>query len=287
MKKNVESKKAGKITLPKKEVVAIDKRAVPNENHLVAPVKKSVTMRQFFGTEQVQSIAFRISDWYAKGMTDYDVQEQIKLTFGFEWSLRKVQSMKGLLRKYWRSNTVENMDNQIAEEVNACNVQLRELWKSYEISKYGTKKETTRKTSSNGKADENVFDQEETITVRDTTAGDPKIMAQIIEVSKEKRKLLGLYAPEKKPMGSGTNIGQNIQIAVVGSDGKATGSILGSLFNDNSDKSNEQVIEQNIREVEDAVIEEVKVADAEIAAYKQPVEEEFDLDAMYEELMSN
>ena len=88
-------------------------------------------------------------------------------------------------------------------------------------------------------------------------------------------------------MGAGTNIGQNIQIAVVGSDGKATGSILGSLFNDNSDKSNEQVIEQNIREVEDAVFEEVKVADAEIAAYKQPIEEEFDIDAMYEELMSN
>ena len=91
MKKNVESKKAGKITLPKKEVMAIDKRAMPNDNRLVTPVKKSVTMRQFFGTEQIQSIAFRISDWYAKGMTHYDVQEHIKLTFGFEWSLRNVQ----------------------------------------------------------------------------------------------------------------------------------------------------------------------------------------------------
>ena len=50
MKKNVESKKAGKITLPKKDVVAIDNRAMPNDNRIVAPVKKSVTMRQFFGT---------------------------------------------------------------------------------------------------------------------------------------------------------------------------------------------------------------------------------------------
>jgi hypothetical protein len=60
----------------------------------------------------------------------------------------------------------------------------------------------------------------EIINEEDTTAGEVKFLQHINELGKEKRKLLGLYAPEKKLPGTGTNNG-TINFVVVGNDGNS------------------------------------------------------------------
>ena len=54
------------------------------------------------------------------------------------------------------------------------------------------------------------FDVTEVIVDEDTTPGDVKFLQQINELGKEKRKLLGLYAPEKKDAGVQTAVQFNI-----------------------------------------------------------------------------
>lgn len=257
---------ATKINIPlkRKEVLAMDRRALPKEERLVEKPSHGVNAPAFFGSDQVQAIAFRVSDYYAKGFNDKEILDIINQDYGFEWTIQKLRVLKDMLRKYWRSQTTDNMDDQINEEVNACNVQLRELWKAFEFSKRGVQRETTRFTHSSGESDELTFDQDETVTVKETTAGDTKIMAQIIEVSKEKRKLLGLYAPEKKS-GAGGGGGNDIKIAIVGSNGEAAGNVLGALLNQAGKKQEQPVVEE---------------------AESEPVEEPEEERDLYSELMS-
>lgn len=280
-----------KIPIPKGSVEAYERQLIAEHDALLAKEReqaekkksKPLTTCAYFGTDKVQAIAYQMSDLYAKGYTDSDVAEYINTTYGFHWNLKKVQALKTLVRKFWRSHIVENMDEQIAEEVNACNVQIRELWKAWEFSKTGNKKTTTRQTHSSGGADEVNFDQDETVSVQDTSAGDTKIMAQIIEVGKEKRKLLGLYAPEKKISTGGA---PSIQIAVVGSDGQASSSVLGSIL-DMAGKKERTVEDVQAEDVTvSAVNNEATMAQRELVGVNFDPEDkpDMDIEAMFNEL---
>lgn len=239
------------VKLKHKTAAVYDRRAGTGLPDMTGMVQRKGTtaVSNFFGDDQVQAIAYRVSDMYAKGLNDHEVIDFIRDEYGFEWTMQKLGIMKKMLRAYWRTQTAEQMEDQVAEEVNACNVQLRELWKAYEFSKKGVQKETIRETHSSGESEENTFDQDETITVKETTAGDTKIMAQIIEVSKEKRKLLGLYAPEKKK-DPALGTGASIQIAVIGANGEQVQSALGSLL-DNAGQKKEDAPSTEVQEVEE------------------------------------
>ena len=107
-----------------------------------------------------------------------------------------------------------SVDNQILLELAVIDTQIKELWEAWEFSKKGIKHTKSRKTKSTSPADEMTFDVTETIVDDDTTAGDPRYMQQITALGTERRKLLGLYAPEKKEDKSTGNTA--IQLNVVG-----------------------------------------------------------------------
>ena len=98
----------------------------------------------------------------------------------------------------WRCEMAHSMNDQIAREVATIDTQLKEAWEAWEFSKKGIKHKRTRSENSASKAQIMDYKVEEVITEEDITAGDVKFLEHINNLGKEKRKLLGLYAPEKK-----------------------------------------------------------------------------------------
>lgn len=137
------------------------------------------------------------------------------------WSLRKIQAevMRRLdlptyslntvhrdircLLDEWRESRLDDMDDALQLELSRIDDTVRELWEQWEKSKTDYTK-TARKQKGSPQRDNQT--RETTIrtyyTERTETEvirlGDPSYIAEIRQQLAERRKLLGLYAPEKK-----------------------------------------------------------------------------------------
>ena len=201
-----------------KVIGMLDSRATENEALLIKR-KAGFSMQKLFGNERKAAVAFFMSDLICKGFNEDEICNIINEKYNLKWELKDVRIMKRLIHKLWRIQTAADMNEQIRQEVAAIDVQIKELWKAWEFSKKGISEKTTRSTNSNSNSDMMDFDQSETILKEDITAGDVKYMNLISELGKEKRKLLGLYAPEKK---SASEVQTAVQINVVGGNGEDT-----------------------------------------------------------------
>jgi len=134
----------------------------------------------------------------AKGFNNQQIIVAIERRYGLKWTIHKVNVVKTLLHKMWRCEMAHSMNDQIAREVATIDTQIKEAWEAWEFSKKGIKRKKTRTENSNSPAPEMKYDVTEIINEEDTTAGDVKFLQHINDLGKEKRKLLGLYAPEKK-----------------------------------------------------------------------------------------
>lgn len=142
------------------------------------------------------------------------------------WSIRKIQSevMKRLaLKTYsiatvhsdihtlldeWRENRIEDMDAALQLELERIDDTVRELWEQWEKSKTDYTK-TARKQKGSPARDNQTgqtsirtyqTERTETEVIR---LGDPSYISEIRMQLAERRKLLGLYAPEKKDIQGG------------------------------------------------------------------------------------
>ena len=107
------------------------------------------------------------------------------------------------LLKEWRESRLENMDLALQLELERIDETCRELWEQWEKSKTDYTK-TARKQkgsptrdSQTGATSIRTYQTERTET-EVTRLGDPSYIAEIRQQLAERRKLLGLYAPEKK-----------------------------------------------------------------------------------------
>lgn len=205
--------------IKKKAIGLIDQRATDNDGMLVKR-DRNVTMLDIFGDEQKTAVAYYVSDLLAKGFNNQQIIETVKRKYNLEWSMVHVNKVKALLHKMWRCEMAHSMNDQIAREVATIDTQIKETWEAFEFSKKGIKHTRTRTEGSKSQSREMTYDLTEVITDEDTMPGDVKYLQHLNELGKEKRKLLGLYAPEKKAPGTGTNNG-TINFVVVGSDGSS------------------------------------------------------------------
>lgn len=207
------AKKTKTIEQIKKEAIGLlDNRSTDNDGMLIKR-DKTVTMLDIFGTEQKTVVAYYVSDLLAKGFNNQQIIVAIEKKFGLKWSIRSVNMAKELLHKLWRSEMAHSMNDQIAREVATIDTQIKEAWEAWEFSKKGIKHKRTRTENSASKANIMDYKVEEIINEEDITAGDVKFLEHINNLGREKRKLLGLYAPEKKAEG---DVKTAIQFNLVG-----------------------------------------------------------------------
>lgn len=216
-------KKITQADIRRKAIGLIDSRQTDDDGLLIKR-DSNVTMNDLFGTDQMVAVAHFVSELMAKGYDNCSMLEEIKNKYSVELKIADLNRIRMLLKVIWRSTTAHTMNDQIAAELNRINVQERELWKAYEYSKTGNKHVKTEVGTNIIGGEAVGVDMVTTDT--DENAGDMKIFKLITDLGVERRKLLGLYAPEKKVLSAGGNGGAgggNVNIVIVGADGNAIG----------------------------------------------------------------
>lgn len=274
--------------MPKKKpqtVVGVDKQVLgmidtraTDDDTLVLQRQRNTTMATFFGTDQMSAVAYYVSDLVAKGFNDKQILDVVNKKYEINWTLNKVRVCKALLRKVWRAETACQMEDQIAQELASINTQEREAWEAWEFSKKGIKNKRSRTTKSEGAIGENTFDLTEIIEDENTTAGEIKFLQHINELHKEKRKLLGLYAPEKVSKND-TNKPTAVQFNIVGDS--AAGSV-GNVMNALLGGANNTV--EQPQAVENA---QAQVVEVPVQAADKKEDSTLDIDSFIEELMED
>ena len=125
------------------------------------------------------------------------------------YSTSVVQTYKQVLLKEWRSGRLEDMDDAIQLELERIDDTVRELWGQWERSKeaqtevHMSKRGRPAGTGANGSG--GGLQTVEATETEKTKAGlgDVSYIAEIRKQLMERRKLLGLYAPEKKDISGG------------------------------------------------------------------------------------
>lgn len=152
-----------------------------------------------------------VSEYYKKGYSIRKIREEVNARLDLNVSVPTIHKDIKLLLSEWRESRLDNIDDLISLELARIDDCLVELWDQWEKSKENYLREHNKRvgvpvpvTDENGQPD---GEQTEIVTVKRENStenvvalGNPAYMAEIRQQLVERRKLLGLYAPEKKEL---------------------------------------------------------------------------------------
>lgn len=145
-----------------------------------------------------------VAQMYKRGHSMRNIQTEVMKRLELKsYSLSTVHKDIHSLLEEWRENRIEDMDAALQLELERIDDTCRELWDQWEKSKEDyTRTTNTRKgaPTRNNKSGENSI---KTYSVEERAAtvvglGNPSYITEIRNQLQERRKLLGLYAPEKR-----------------------------------------------------------------------------------------
>lgn len=145
-----------------------------------------------------------VAKLYKRGFSYRQIQAEVMKRLALPtYSLKTVNRDVHCLLDEWRENRLEDMDKALQLELERIDDAVRELWEQWEKSKTDYNK-TQRKQkgspsrdSETGQTSIKTYQTERTET-EVICLGDASYIAEIRAQLAERRKLLGLYAPEKK-----------------------------------------------------------------------------------------
>lgn len=144
-----------------------------------------------------------VASLYKRGWTYRKIQDEVKRRLNLAtYSLGSVKNDVDTLLAEWRASRLSDIDDLVQLELERIDEACHELWGQWELSKESTEKTSTRKKatgigrtggSPGGLENRSV----ETTTEEQKRLGNPAYIAEIRQQLQERRKLLGLYSPEK------------------------------------------------------------------------------------------
>lgn len=144
-----------------------------------------------------------VSGLFKKGYSRRKIREEVMKRLNIEtYSLQTVQKDIQTLLDEWREARLEDTDELVTLELARIDDTCRELWEQWEKSKENYTKQTRKQKGSpsrdaeTGQTSIKTYQTERTDT-EVIMLGDPSYIAEIRKQLEERRKLLGLYAPEK------------------------------------------------------------------------------------------
>lgn len=143
-----------------------------------------------------------VAGLYKRGYSYRKIQEEVMKRLGLEtYGLRTVHADVQSLLKEWREGRLENMDYAIQLELERIDDTIAELWEQWEKSKQNyTKTSSKRKgapvSEKGGSAPTIKTVLQEKSETEVVSMGDVSYIAEIRQQLVERRKILGLYAPE-------------------------------------------------------------------------------------------
>lgn len=145
-----------------------------------------------------------VAPLYKRGYSIRKIQAEVMKRLGLaSYSLQTVHKDIQTLLAEWREYRLENIDLAIQLELERIDEIIQECWEQWEKSKQDyTKTSDKRKgkpatDTKTGKASLQTYQKEETKT-EVIRLGDVSYLTEIRSQLAERRKLLGLYAPEQK-----------------------------------------------------------------------------------------
>lgn len=145
-----------------------------------------------------------VAKLYKRGYSYRQIQAEVMKRLALPtYSLKTVNRDIHFLLDEWRENRLEDMDKALQLELERIDDTVRELWEQWEKSKEdytrttNTRKGTPKRDEQTGQQSINTYGVE-TKAMNVVGLGNPSYIAEIRAQLAERRKLLGLYAPEKK-----------------------------------------------------------------------------------------
>ncbi len=154
-----------------------------------------------------------VAQLYKRGYTVRAIREEVMRRLDLStYSVSTAHGDIKSLLKEWRESRLEDMDDALQLELTRIDDTVRELWEQWEKSKEDyTKTQRKRKgaparnnndSNSSGDGGIRTFSVEEK-TLNIVGLGNPAYISEIRQQLAERRKLLGLYAPEKRDIQGG------------------------------------------------------------------------------------
>lgn len=149
-----------------------------------------------------------VAQLYKRGYTLRAIREEVMRRLDLPtYSVSTVhRDIKSLLKE-WRESRLDDIDDTLQLELSRIDDTVKELWEQWEKSKEDyTKTQRKRKgapSQNNVQGNNNASEGIKTFSVEEHTTnvvglGDPAYISEIRQQLSERRKLLGLYAPEKR-----------------------------------------------------------------------------------------
>lgn len=145
-----------------------------------------------------------VAEMYKRGNSLRKIQSEVMKRLELpSYSLATVHKDVNTLLQEWRESRVKDMDDVLTLELERIDDAVRELWGQWEKSKTDHNK-TQRKQKGSPSRDNQTGQtairtyQTERTETEVICLGDPAYIAEIRKQLAERRKLLGIYAPEKK-----------------------------------------------------------------------------------------
>lgn len=145
-----------------------------------------------------------VAKLFKRGYSRRKIREEVKNRLDLKsYSLGTVQSDVQTLLAEWREDRIENTDDLVQLELERIDDAVRELWAQWEKSKEDYTQQTRRQKGSpqrdgqTGQTSIRTYQTERT-EKNMVGLGDVSYIVEIRRQLEERRKLLGLYAPEKK-----------------------------------------------------------------------------------------
>lgn len=145
-----------------------------------------------------------VAQLYKRGNSMRKIQSEVMKRLGLEtYGVSTVKRDIDTLLKEWRDSRLEDMDLALQLELERIDEAVRDLWEQWEKSKTDYTKTSSKRKGSpikdgkTGTSQIKTYQKEETET-EVIRLGDPSYIAEIRQQLAERRKLLGLYAAEKR-----------------------------------------------------------------------------------------
>ena len=154
------------------------------------------------------------SKLYLRGYSFRAIREEVMRRLDLKtYSLDTVKKDIDILLKEWREERIDDMDASISLELARIDAIIVELWAQWEKSKQDTEKTATKKKGA-AKRNDGITGIE-TQAIEETRAsvlglGNVAYISEIRAQLTERRKLLGLYSPEKRAITEEVTITQKL-----------------------------------------------------------------------------
>lgn len=145
-----------------------------------------------------------VAELYKRGYTFRKIRAETMVRMNLPtYSLSTVKTDIGILLKEWRESRLNDMDAALTLELARIDETIQELWSQWERSKVDYQKMVEKRKGAPVRNENNTGEGIRTYNIERTETaivmlGDVSYISEIRAQLAERRKLLGLYAPEKK-----------------------------------------------------------------------------------------